>query len=100
VPLNREEPADVVPTNVDAAAERPITPAAEPPTTPAAEPPITATARRRLTREARALLRQADQGGVPMFVSQNLRRIAQENGVDVSEDMTPNTVVDALRARR
>jgi hypothetical protein len=34
-----------------------------------------------------------------MFVSQNLRRIAEENGVEVSEDMTPNAVVEALRAR-
>jgi hypothetical protein len=59
------------------------------------------TPRRRLTREARALLRQADEGGgVPMFVSQNLRRIAAENGVPVSEDMTPNEIVDALRNRQ
>jgi hypothetical protein len=57
------------------------------------------TARRHLTREARALLRQADEGGVPMFVSQNLRRIATENGVHVSEDMTPNAIVEALRTR-
>ena len=57
------------------------------------------TARQRLTREARALLRQAGEGGVPMFVSQNLRRIATENGVHVSEDMTPNAIVEALRTR-
>jgi hypothetical protein len=44
------------------------------------------------------LLAQADAGGVPAFISQNLRRIAEENGVAVTEDMTPNAVVDALRA--
>jgi ribA/ribD-fused uncharacterized protein len=52
-----------------------------------------------LTREARALLRQADEGGVPMFVSQNLRHIASDNGVRVCEDMTPNAIVEALRNR-
>lgn len=53
---------------------------------------------RRLTREARALLAQADAGGVPAFISQNLRRIAEENGVEVTDDMTPNAIVEALRA--
>ena len=52
-----------------------------------------------LTREAKALLAQADAGGVPAFVSQNLRRIAADNGIEVSEDMTPNAIVDALRSR-
>lgn len=54
---------------------------------------------RPLTREARALLAQAEGGGVPAFISQNLRRIAEQNGVEITEDMTPNAIVDALRAR-
>lgn len=53
----------------------------------------------RLTAEARALLAQADAGGVPAFITQNLRRIAVENGVTVSPDMTPNAILDALRAQ-
>jgi hypothetical protein len=76
--------------------EQPANEAAPPPRQPASTP---TRARRRVTREARALLRQADDGGVPMFVSQNLRRIAEANGVDVTEDMTPNAIVEALRAR-
>jgi hypothetical protein len=50
-----------------------------------------------LTAEAQQVIAAADQGGVPLFTSANLRRIAQENGVDVSADMTPNDIIDALR---
>jgi hypothetical protein len=50
-----------------------------------------------LTREAIALLNAADAGGVPVFASQNLRRIASENGVEVSAEMTPNEILDQLR---
>lgn len=53
----------------------------------------------RLTREALALVQQAEAGGVPAFVSQNLRRIAEENGVEITDDTTPNDIVDALRSR-
>jgi hypothetical protein len=66
---------------------------------PSREQPSQPAARRHLTREARALLREADAGGVPMFVSNNLRRIAHDNGVELSEDMTPNAVIEALRTR-
>ena len=83
---SQEEPTRLVPTPTAADA------APQPPTTPRV-------VRRHLTREARALLRQADEGGVPMFVSQNLRRIANENGIDVTDAMTPNDIVEALRAR-
>ena len=34
-----------------------------------------------------------------MFVSKSLHRIAAENGVNVSEHMTPNAIIEALRAR-
>ena len=34
-----------------------------------------------------------------MFASQNLRRIARENGVEVTDETTPNDVIDALRSR-
>ena len=56
--------------------------------------------RPRLTAEAEDLLETAERGGVPMFTSANLARIAQENGVDVSPDMTPNDIIDALRRRQ
>jgi hypothetical protein len=36
----------------------------------------------------------------PMFTSANLARIAKENGVDVSSDMTPNDIIAELRQRQ
>ncbi len=53
-----------------------------------------------LTAEAEDVLATADRGGVPMFTSANLARIALENGVDVSSEMTPNDIMDALRRRQ
>ena len=53
-----------------------------------------------LTPEARALLARADAGGVPMFASAALLRIAGENGVEVTPEMTPNEIIDKLRERR
>ena len=53
----------------------------------------------RLTPEARALVEKASQGGVPMYTTANLARIAEENGVSVSPEMTPNQLIDELRRR-
>ena len=53
-----------------------------------------------LTAEAEDVLATADRGGVPMFTSANLARIALENGVEVSPEMTPNDIMDALRRRQ
>lgn len=64
-----------------------------------AQPPADPEVRRPLTAEAVELLKRADDGGVPMFASSNLRRIASENGVAVSDDMTPNAILDELRAQ-
>jgi len=50
-----------------------------------------------LTLEARAVLEKADQGGVPMYTTASLARIAEENGISVSPDMTPNEIIDELR---
>ena len=50
-----------------------------------------------LTAEALQVIASADQGGTPMFTSANLARIAKENGVDVSSDMTPNDIIAELR---
>jgi hypothetical protein len=52
-----------------------------------------------LTAEARAVINAADAGGVPGFISQNLRRIAQENGVEITPEMQPGAVIDALRSK-
>jgi hypothetical protein len=53
-----------------------------------------------LTAEALRVIADADQGGMPMFISANLARIAAENGVDVSSDMTPNDIIAELRRRQ
>ena len=50
-----------------------------------------------LTKEANDLLATVDQGGVPGFMTNNLRRIAKENGIEVTPKDTPNTVIDNLR---
>lgn len=53
-----------------------------------------------LTEEAKTLLARVDAGGVPGTVTRNLERIARENGVEVTGQMTPNDVIDALRAKQ
>ena len=57
-------------------------------------------ARPPLTDEAEDVLAAADRGGVPMFTSTNLARIAQENGIVVSPEMSPNDIIDELRKRK
>ena len=63
------------------------------------EPSLPTPLRRRLTREARGLLKVADAGGIPLFTSANLRRIANDNGVETPPDKTPNEIIEELRAR-
>ena len=50
-----------------------------------------------LTPEAEELLSKADSGGVPAFMTANLARIAEENGLSVSPNMTPNQLIAELR---
>jgi hypothetical protein len=64
------------------------------PAGPSDEVPLAA-----LTLEAQALVDKAAQGGVPMYMTANLARIAEENGVSVSAEMTPNQIIDELRRR-
>src|SRR3990167_447836 len=51
-----------------------------------------------LTPEAEALLRKVDEGGVPLYTTDPLERIARENGVDPS-GKAPNQIIDELRQR-
>jgi hypothetical protein len=51
-----------------------------------------------LTVGAVELLQAVDAGGVPAFVSANLKQIAEANGVIVGADWTPNLIIEALRA--
>lgn len=51
-----------------------------------------------LSAGAHELLDTVDDGGVPLYVTDHLKRIAGENGIEVSDQDTPNSIVEALRA--
>jgi hypothetical protein len=52
-----------------------------------------------ITRAAGDLLRAVDAGGVPAFVTSNLRQVASDNGIETGPGWTPNDIVDAIRAK-
>lgn len=52
-----------------------------------------------LTAEAQDLLRKVDAGGVPGFITANLKRIASENGVTIEGSDTSNSVIEKLRKK-
>lgn len=53
-----------------------------------------------LTQEAQDLLKKVESGGVPSFITNNLKRIATENGVTIDESSdTPNSVIEKLRQK-
>lgn len=51
----------------------------------------------RLTPEGQEFLASVAQGGVPGFITNNLRRIAGENGVQITEQTTPEDIVNELQ---
>ncbi len=53
-----------------------------------------------ITAEAQELLQKVDDGGVPTAMTENLRRIATENGIAVTPDMSPNSIIDELQESR
>ncbi len=52
----------------------------------------------KLNNGAIELLKNVDTGGVPAFMTRNLRRVAEESGLNVSKTDTPNSVIERLRA--
>lgn len=52
-----------------------------------------------VTQAAAELLQAVDAGGVPAFVTGQLKQIASDNGIDVTAASTPNEIVDAIRAK-
>lgn len=52
-----------------------------------------------VTEAAAELLRAVDAGGVPAFVTSNLKQIARDNGVDAPDGWTPNQIIEAIRSR-
>jgi murein DD-endopeptidase MepM/ murein hydrolase activator NlpD len=59
-----------------------------------------AKARQTLSQEAQDLLKKVADGGVPTRMTSNLRRIADEHGIPVTSDTTPNDVIKALQKIR
>lgn len=53
-----------------------------------------------LTPEAEELLKSVADGGVPAMMTNNLKRIARENGIQVTPQDTPNSVIEKLQAKR
>ena len=50
-----------------------------------------------LTPDAEALLKSVADGGVPAMMTNNLKRIAKENGIEVTSKDTPNSVINKLQ---
>jgi hypothetical protein len=73
------------------------TTAALPPAKPTVAPevkPVTG-----LTKEASELLTSTDAGGIPAFMTANLRKIAKDNNIKVTNETTPNEVIAELRTK-
>lgn len=52
-----------------------------------------------LTKEAQDLLASIGEGSKPTFITQNLEKIAKENGVSVTKKMTADDVINALKEK-
>ncbi|MCK9388887.1 MAG: hypothetical protein M0Q22_10930 [Sulfuritalea sp.] len=52
-----------------------------------------------VTQAARELLQAVDAGGVPAFVTGNLKQIAEDNGIVCTDESTPNEIVEAIRSK-
>lgn len=50
------------------------------------------------TDEVRNLLAKVGQGGVPLYMTDTLRRIADDHGIEVTPSMTPNDIIERLKA--
>ena len=64
-----------------------------------APPTIPGIAYEGVTPAAGDLLRSVDAGGIPAFVTGNLRQIASDNGIEIGTEWTPNEIVEAIRAK-
>jgi len=52
-----------------------------------------------ITQAAQELLQAVDSGGVPAFVTGNLKQIAEDNGIECTDESTPNEIVEAIRSK-
>ena len=95
-PAAAETPAEVTPTTEAAPipAPTPTPAAAETPAEAAPEPapPVSV-----LTPEAEDLLATVDIHGIPHTVTDYVKQVAEENGIEVTPSMTPNDVITQLQ---
>lgn len=52
-----------------------------------------------VTPAAGELLRAVDAGGVPAFVTGSLKQIAEDNGIAVGNQWTPNEIIEAIKGK-
>jgi hypothetical protein len=52
-----------------------------------------------ITPLASELLHSVDTGGVPAFVTSSLKQIALENGIVITDQSTPNQIIEAIRSK-
>lgn len=52
-----------------------------------------------VTAAAYALLQSVDSGGIPAFVTSHLKQIALDNGIPLTDQWTPNQIVEAIRRK-
>lgn len=50
-----------------------------------------------ITPAAASLLRDVDAGGVPFSITNGIRKIAKENDIEITKDMRPDDVIQAIR---
>lgn len=53
-----------------------------------------------ITKDGKEFLKSLYDSGVPAFVTKNLKRIAKENGIEVTGNTTPDDIIDQLRAKK
>lgn len=52
-----------------------------------------------VTPAASKLLQAVDAGGVPAFITSQLKQIAEDNGIEITGQWTPNEIVEAIRGK-
>ena len=53
-----------------------------------------------LTKDAEDLLASIKEGSKPTFITKNLERIAKDNGVEITDKMSADDVINALKEKQ
>ena len=97
MPIGENVPPEVKgePENISKPIELSVEPKPNP--SKAAEQP---TVDNTLTQEAKDLLKSIGEGSKPTFITKNLERIAKENGIEVTDKMSADDVINALKEKQ